>query len=181
MQNMIWILIERTYILLHLHRLGCEFQYCHILIILSLFDISVLYIAWLLQAAEKEKDTSGRCTVCQKHFSTQNAFQNHLQSKKHKELEAKNAKVLESQVQKRNEKNQEKGLETLPENTKVTEKNAKNLELKKLAESEHPEAQAAGQSSASTSGQRSASKMAEEDEGDILKVMYRYAKNRMPT
>lgn len=41
------------------------------------------------KTAEEARDTSTRCGVCGKHFGTENAYNNHLQSKKHKEAEAK--------------------------------------------------------------------------------------------
>lgn len=41
------------------------------------------------KTAEEARDTSTRCGVCGKHFGTENAYTNHLGSKKHKEAEAK--------------------------------------------------------------------------------------------
>ena len=41
------------------------------------------------KTAEEQRDTSTNCDICGKHFRTENAYANHLQSKKHKEVEAK--------------------------------------------------------------------------------------------
>lgn len=92
-----------------------------------------------------------------------------MQSKKHKDAESKKAKAAESQVQKRNEKNQEKGLDVLPENVKVTEKNAINQELKKQAESGVREgSDTSHQSSRATSGRSSTSGVVAKDEGEYM-------------
>ncbi|KAL5007591.1 hypothetical protein ScPMuIL_016397 [Solemya velum] len=64
------------------------------------------------QVKNSEKDVSAMCEICGKHFNTQNAYQNHLQSKKHKDAEAKRAQQVESEIEKLNAKNKEKGLDT---------------------------------------------------------------------
>ncbi|XP_064648367.1 cytoplasmic 60S subunit biogenesis factor ZNF622-like [Lineus longissimus] len=87
-------------------------------------------LAQRAQLAEEDRPTPGYCHYCQKRFSTQNAYDNHLSSKKHKELEAKQREVVEAQVRKKNEKNKEKGLAVQVENLKLTEKNLKNLAIK---------------------------------------------------
>ena len=53
-------------------------------------------------------DTSCICQTCGKHFSTANAYNNHLQSKKHRETAAKQDKCLMSNVQQLNAKNEAK-------------------------------------------------------------------------
>ncbi|XP_033639240.1 zinc finger protein 622-like [Asterias rubens] len=63
------------------------------------------------QTTDAPQDSSTICKVCSKHFNTGNAFTNHMQSKKHKETEARIARQLQAEVEKRNEKNREKGLE----------------------------------------------------------------------
>ena len=45
-----------------------------------------------LDAGAKEPETSGRCAVCSKSFASDNAYRDHMQSKKHKENAAKAAK-----------------------------------------------------------------------------------------
>ncbi|KAM8966375.1 cytoplasmic 60S subunit biogenesis factor ZNF622 isoform 2-T2 [Pelodytes ibericus] len=63
---------------------------------------------------EQSKETATYCTVCSKRFATFNAYENHLKSKKHLDLEKKAAHAVTKQVEMLNEKNQEKGL--VPEN-----------------------------------------------------------------
>ena len=82
------------------------------------------------QQAELEKDTSSYCKLCRKHFNTKNAFDNHIQSKKHLDMQLKREEEAKIQVQKRNEKNEHKGLDVIEENRKVAEKNLKNLALR---------------------------------------------------
>ena len=82
------------------------------------------------QQAELEKDTSSYCQLCSKHFNTRNAFDNHIQSKKHLDMQMKREEEAKAQVQKRNEKNEHKGLDVIEENRKVAEKNLKNLALR---------------------------------------------------
>jgi len=53
-------------------------------------------------------DTSCICQTCGKHFSTTNAYNNHLQSKKHRETVAKQDQCLTPSVQRLNAKNEEK-------------------------------------------------------------------------
>ena len=80
--------------------------------------------------AESDKDTSSYCQLCGKHFSTQNAYDNHLQSKKHKETYAKHEAKLEKEAQKQKQKNQEKDNVVVQNNDKVLMKNARNQALK---------------------------------------------------
>ena len=47
------------------------------------------------------EDTSANCLLCNKRFNTSNAYENHIKSKKHKETEAKQAKQLEAEAEKR--------------------------------------------------------------------------------
>lgn len=60
---------------------------------------------------EQGKETATYCTVCSKRFSTFNAYENHLKSKKHLDLEKKAAQAVTRKVEMMNEKNLEKGLE----------------------------------------------------------------------
>lgn len=64
-------------------------------------------------AAEKQLDdasvTEG-CTICNKKFSSLNAYQNHLQSHKHQQAEKQALLTAQRTVEKMNEKNLEKGL-----------------------------------------------------------------------
>lgn len=59
----------------------------------------------LSQAAAHEN-----CAVCNKTFSTPNAYQNHLQSHKHQQAERQALLAAQKKVEKMNEKNLEKGL-----------------------------------------------------------------------
>ncbi|XP_068018079.1 cytoplasmic 60S subunit biogenesis factor ZNF622 [Melanerpes formicivorus] len=61
-------------------------------------------------AEEQNKITATYCTVCSKRFSTFNAYENHLKSKKHLELEKKAVQAVSKKVKVLNEKNLEKGL-----------------------------------------------------------------------
>ncbi|KAM8810819.1 cytoplasmic 60S subunit biogenesis factor ZNF622 [Eudromia elegans] len=61
-------------------------------------------------AEEQNKITATYCTVCSKRFSTFNAYENHLKSKKHLELEKKAVQAVSKKVKILNEKNLEKGL-----------------------------------------------------------------------
>ncbi|NXP57035.1 ZN622 protein, partial [Chloropsis cyanopogon] len=61
-------------------------------------------------AEERNKITATYCTVCSKRFSTFNAYENHLKSKKHLELEKKAVQAVSKKVKILNEKNLEKGL-----------------------------------------------------------------------
>lgn len=50
------------------------------------------------------------CTICNKKFSSANAYQNHLQSHKHQQAEKQTLLAAQMRVEKMNEKNLEKGL-----------------------------------------------------------------------
>ncbi|XP_064614151.1 cytoplasmic 60S subunit biogenesis factor ZNF622-like isoform X2 [Liolophura sinensis] len=61
------------------------------------------------KVSEQEKTTSSHCQLCNKHFSSLNAYSNHLQSKKHKELQSKNeAEKVKADVDRKNEINKHK-------------------------------------------------------------------------
>jgi len=51
-----------------------------------------------LQVADEVADTSCACQTCGKHFSTANAYDNHLKSKKHRETAARQDKYPMSDV-----------------------------------------------------------------------------------
>ncbi|NXP34745.1 ZN622 protein, partial [Leiothrix lutea] len=72
-------------------------------------------------AEEQNKITATYCTVCSKRFSTFNAYENHLKSKKHLELEKKAVQAVSKKVKILNEKNLEKGL--APESVNKDEMN----------------------------------------------------------
>ncbi|XP_077125816.1 cytoplasmic 60S subunit biogenesis factor ZNF622 [Ranitomeya variabilis] len=59
---------------------------------------------------EQSKETATYCTVCSKRFSTFNAYENHLKSRKHLDLEKKAAEAITKKVEMMNEKNLEKGI-----------------------------------------------------------------------
>lgn len=61
-------------------------------------------------AEEESKGTATYCTVCSKKFATFNAYDNHLRSRRHVELEKKAVQAVSRQVEMMNEKNLEKGL-----------------------------------------------------------------------
>ena len=50
------------------------------------------------QVKESQQDSATTCKVCSKRFSTANAFTNHMQSKKHKEVEARITRQVEAEV-----------------------------------------------------------------------------------
>lgn len=87
------------------------------------------------QVVPEDKQTL-KCSLCGKTFNTQNAMQNHLQSKKHKEAESKEEERVKREVQRTNEKNKEKGIEALPENTKRLQKELANKALKEQLENQ---------------------------------------------
>ncbi|XP_070829789.1 cytoplasmic 60S subunit biogenesis factor ZNF622 [Chaetodon trifascialis] len=69
----------------------------------------------LAQRAAAEQQLSGAaamegCAVCNKKFSSTNAYQNHLQSHKHQQAERQALLAAQRKVEKMNEKNLEKGL-----------------------------------------------------------------------
>uniref|UniRef100_A0A6J0SKP5 Cytoplasmic 60S subunit biogenesis factor ZNF622 n=1 Tax=Pogona vitticeps TaxID=103695 RepID=A0A6J0SKP5_9SAUR len=59
---------------------------------------------------EQNKATATYCTACSKRFSNFNAYENHLKSKKHLELEKRAVQAVSKKVELLNEKNLEKGL-----------------------------------------------------------------------
>ncbi|XP_044298878.1 zinc finger protein 622 isoform X2 [Varanus komodoensis] len=59
---------------------------------------------------EQNKATATYCTACSKRFSNFNAYENHLKSKKHLDLEKKAVQAVSRKVELMNEKNLEKGL-----------------------------------------------------------------------
>ncbi|XP_017380149.1 zinc finger protein 622 [Cebus imitator] len=61
-------------------------------------------------AEEESKGSATYCTVCSKKFASFNAYQNHLKSRRHVELEKKAVQAVNRKVEMMNEKNLEKGL-----------------------------------------------------------------------
>ena len=82
-----------------------------------------------LQLAEKEADTSCSCRLCGKRFSTKNAYDNHLQSKKHREVVAREENSLPTDVQSMNDKNRKLSAKI---ETEKGAKNALNLKQEKM-------------------------------------------------
>ncbi|KAG8512633.1 Zinc finger protein 622 [Galemys pyrenaicus] len=61
-------------------------------------------------AEQQSKGTATYCTVCSKKFASFKAYENHLQSRRHVELERKAVQAVNRKVELMNEKNLEKGL-----------------------------------------------------------------------
>ncbi|KAF5912178.1 cytoplasmic 60S subunit biogenesis factor ZNF622 [Diceros bicornis minor] len=61
-------------------------------------------------AEQESKGTATYCTVCSKKFASFNAYENHLKSRRHVELEKKAVRAVSRKVEVMNEKNLEKGL-----------------------------------------------------------------------
>lgn len=61
-------------------------------------------------AEQESKGTATYCTVCGKKFASFNAYENHLKSRRHLELEKKAVQAVNRKVEIMNEKNLEKGL-----------------------------------------------------------------------
>ncbi|XP_006895073.1 PREDICTED: zinc finger protein 622 [Elephantulus edwardii] len=61
-------------------------------------------------AEQESKGTATYCTVCSKKFASFNAYDNHLRSRRHVELEKKAVQRVSRRVEMLNEKNLEKGL-----------------------------------------------------------------------
>ncbi|CAK7302825.1 cytoplasmic 60S subunit biogenesis factor ZNF622 [Vulpes vulpes] len=61
-------------------------------------------------AEPESKGAATYCAVCGKRFASFNAYENHLQSRRHAELERAAVRAVSRQVQLRNAKNLEKGL-----------------------------------------------------------------------
>ncbi|XP_011915832.1 PREDICTED: zinc finger protein 622 isoform X2 [Cercocebus atys] len=61
-------------------------------------------------AEEESKGSATYCTVCSKKFASFNAYENHLKSRRHVELEKKAVQAVNRKVEMMNEKNMEKGL-----------------------------------------------------------------------
>ncbi|KAI5774631.1 ZNF622-like protein [Gulo gulo luscus] len=59
---------------------------------------------------QESKGTATYCTVCSKKFASFNAYENHLKSRRHVELEKKAVRAVNRKVEMMNEKNLEKGL-----------------------------------------------------------------------
>ncbi|XP_059199897.1 cytoplasmic 60S subunit biogenesis factor ZNF622 isoform X2 [Centropristis striata] len=69
-------------------------------------------LAQRVAAEQQLSDTAATegCAVCNKRFSSTNAYQNHLQSHKHQQAEKQAVLAAQKKVEKMNEKNLEKGL-----------------------------------------------------------------------
>ncbi|XP_069111327.1 cytoplasmic 60S subunit biogenesis factor ZNF622-like isoform X2 [Argopecten irradians] len=95
-------------------------------------------LAQRAKVAEEQEDQFTQCALCNKHFNTKNAYENHIKSKKHKEAVTKQTSKLQDEVQKNNEKNTEKSTHTdLPENEKRLMKDCVNMARKtKLSHSQ---------------------------------------------
>nr|AAO13531.1 zinc finger protein Yan [Bufo gargarizans] len=80
---------------------------------------------------EQSKETATYCTACSKRFSTFNAYENHLKSKKHLDLEKKATEAITKKVEMLNEKNLEKGMR--PENV---DKDAMNVAIQQAVKAQ---------------------------------------------
>ncbi|XP_006814072.1 cytoplasmic 60S subunit biogenesis factor ZNF622-like [Saccoglossus kowalevskii] len=86
-------------------------------------------LAQRAESEEVDKNTTSQCKICNKHFNSQNAYDNHMKSKKHKETEAKITKKIHDEMVKKRQKNAEKGIENNDEDDDVALKNAVNLAI----------------------------------------------------
>ncbi|XP_069476603.1 cytoplasmic 60S subunit biogenesis factor ZNF622 [Ambystoma mexicanum] len=68
---------------------------------------------------EQSRETATYCAACSKRFSTYNAYENHLKSRKHLDLEKRAVQAVSKKVELLNEKNLEKGLEQEPKDHDV--------------------------------------------------------------
>ncbi|KAK6490356.1 zinc finger protein 622-like [Huso huso] len=59
----------------------------------------------------QSQGTSSQCSTCAKRFSTANAFDNHIKSRRHQDAEKKASQATQKEVERLNEKNLEKGLD----------------------------------------------------------------------
>ncbi|MGH0170673.1 UNVERIFIED_CONTAM: hypothetical protein FKN15_067267 [Acipenser sinensis] len=59
----------------------------------------------------QSQGTSSQCSTCAKRFSTANAFDNHIKSRRHQDAEKKASQAAQKEVERLNEKNLEKGLD----------------------------------------------------------------------
>ncbi|KAK1172134.1 zinc finger protein 622-like [Acipenser oxyrinchus oxyrinchus] len=59
----------------------------------------------------QSQGTSSQCSTCAKRFSTANAFDNHIKSRRHQDAEKKASQAIQKEVERLNEKNLEKGLD----------------------------------------------------------------------
>jgi hypothetical protein len=87
--------------------------------------------SYCLQLAEKEVDTSCQCQPCGKRFSTANAYENHLKSKKHREAVAHGEGSLPSDVEAKNAKNKELTAKSTAEK-RIAEAEARNNALRAM-------------------------------------------------
>ncbi|XP_041100396.1 zinc finger protein 622-like [Polyodon spathula] len=68
----------------------------------------------MAQRAAVEVQSQGattQCSICAKRFSTVNAFDNHIKSRRHQDAEKKASQAAQKEVERLNEKNLEKGLD----------------------------------------------------------------------
>ena len=94
----------------------------------EVFQQKVLAQKAEVEAQQQSKTKSLHCQLCNKTFSSENAFSNHLSSKKHKDVEANKAKKQESLItesQFSNNFKRKDSKETDPENTES--ENAESL------------------------------------------------------
>ncbi|XP_060081154.1 cytoplasmic 60S subunit biogenesis factor ZNF622-like [Ylistrum balloti] len=88
-------------------------------------------LAQRAKVAEEQEDQFSQCVLCNKHFNTKNAYENHLKSRKHKEAVTKQTAKLKDEVVRNNEKNSEKNVPTdLTGNEKRLMKDCENMARK---------------------------------------------------
>jgi len=120
---------------------------------------------------EDSKDQASYCTLCRKHFSTTNSYSNHLKSKKHKDLDAKNSpKVAEEEVDEEEVDEEEVDTQQMSEDEKVKQKNKRNEEIRESMKtgSDAPQGNVAagGDATKKPSTSTKSEKMAVEEEED---------------
>ncbi|XP_033854645.2 cytoplasmic 60S subunit biogenesis factor ZNF622-like [Acipenser ruthenus] len=64
-----------------------------------------------VEVQSQGQGTSSQCSTCAKRFSTANAFDNHIKSRRHQDAEKKASQATQKEVERLNEKNLEKGLD----------------------------------------------------------------------
>lgn len=92
------------------------------------FSITCLFS---FQTAEVNAETTFSCDLCSKHFGSKNQYENHLKSKKHKDIVTKHAAKLQVEMEKNKEKDSECTENTeLPESEKRLMKDCLNMAIK---------------------------------------------------
>ncbi|XP_014669613.1 PREDICTED: zinc finger protein 622-like [Priapulus caudatus] len=75
-----------------------------------------------VEGEEKKGEVSFYCSACNKLFGNNNAFQNHIGSRKHKEMEASDSVKKKSVIKQKNHLNLEKGMTETGKHSSVTKR-----------------------------------------------------------